>query len=278
MQILHSIKRIEKRYNTGEEPVLVACNNHNSYICKYSRYSGSANKLVCELLGAEFARTWGIDTPETAFVKVLPAHVPNDLSGSYFANLLLGSLQKKNVIDITPTSVLSIPSDEKLCKQLLRIALFDFWIANEDRNANNANLMYDVVERNIIAIDYGCCFNTATFEYPLCQLTETDSILNSDLFDQVRRNISKDRILQMAEVLTRIDFMSYIHNCKTTALITKWDENILEEGWNAAFIPSLWNINREILTHKVEELIDTCWTNKVQENFNETLNTILNNE
>lgn len=278
MQILHSIKRIEKRYNTGEEPVLVACNDHYSYICKYPRYSGSANKLMCELLGAELASTWNIDTPEIAFVKVLPTHVPQDLSGSYFTNLLLGSRQKKNVIDITPTSVLSIPSEEKLCKQLLRIALFDFWIANEDRNANNANLMYDIVGRNIIAIDYGCCFNTATFEYRLSQLTETDSILNSELFDQVRRNISKERILQMAEVLTSIDYMSYIHDCQTTALIAQWNEDNVKERWRAAFIPSSWKVNREIITHKLEELLDTSWTDNVRENFKDTLNTILDNE
>ncbi len=58
-------------------------------------------------------------------------------------------------------------SNEKLCQQLMQIALFDLWLSNEDRNANNANLMYDMVNDNIMAIDYGCCFNTATFDYPL---------------------------------------------------------------------------------------------------------------
>lgn len=278
MQIVHSIKRIEKRYNTGEEPVLVACDDHNSYICKYSRYSGSANKLVCELLGAAFAKAWGINTPETAFVEVSPAHVPLDLSGSYFANVLLGSQQKMNVIDITPTSVLSIPSDEKLCQQVLRIALFDFWIANEDRNANNANLMYDVVQRNIIAIDYGCCFNTATFEYPLSQLTETDSILNSNLFDQVRKNISKEDIMQMAEVLTKNDYQTFVHESQTASLITQWDEYSIKEDCSPVFLPSSWNVNRETIAKKAEELFHVQWTEKVRENFNETLNIILNNE
>lgn len=56
MKRLYSIKSIEKTFNTGEEPVLVACNDHNSYICKYARYSGSANKLVCELMGTVIAQ------------------------------------------------------------------------------------------------------------------------------------------------------------------------------------------------------------------------------
>ena len=37
----------------------------------------------------------------------------------------------------------------------MKIALFDFWIANEDRNANNANLLYDVGRGRLISIDYG---------------------------------------------------------------------------------------------------------------------------
>ena len=31
-----------------------------------------------------------------------------------------------------------------------------------------------------VSIDYGCIFNTATFDYPLSQLTSTDTILWSD--------------------------------------------------------------------------------------------------
>ena len=47
---LHSLKTIERKYNTGEEPVLVVCSDLNSYICKYMRSSSAAYKLVCELI------------------------------------------------------------------------------------------------------------------------------------------------------------------------------------------------------------------------------------
>lgn len=277
MKFLQSIKQIEKRFNTGEEPVLVACNDHNSYICKYPRYSGSANKMVCELLGSEFARSWKIDTPEIAMVNVLPIHYPKDLSGSYFSRTLLGSRQRRNVIDITPTSISSIPSGEKLCKQLLKIALFDFWTANEDRNANNANLMYDLVNNSIISIDYGCCFNTATFDFPLSQLTETDSILSSDLFKHISQKISPERVLQMADILTRIDYLSYIHDCQTTTLTARMDETDNAE-LGLAFIPSSWNIKREVICQKLKEMLDTNWTEKVKDNFLETLKNVLNHD
>lgn len=274
MKQLYSIKNIEKTYNTGEEPVLVACNDHQSYICKYTRYSGSANKLVCELMGAIFARMWMLHTPEIAVVKVRREHVPHNMSGSFFSIPVLGSQQQQNVVDITPVTISLVTPSEKLCRQLLQIALFDLWLSNEDRNANNANLMYDMVNDNIIAIDYGCCFNTATFDFPLSLLTESESILCSDLFLHISSSTSRERILQMADELLNIDFPSYIHDCQTGSVVAQWDDAANEES-ECDFIPSAWNINRECLIHKIEELLDDEWIARVREGFIETLNTAL---
>lgn len=41
------------------------------------------------------------------------------------------------------------------------------------------------------------------------------------------------------------------------------------------FIPTAWNINRERLTHKIEELLCDEWIARVREGFTETLNTAL---
>ena len=277
MKQLYSIKNIEKTYNTGEEPVLVACNDHNSYICKYTRYSGSANKLVCELMGAVFARTWMLNTPDIAIVKVRREHVPQNMNGSYFAKAILGSLQQQNVIDITPATIPLIEPSEKLCLQLMRIALFDLWLANEDRNANNANLMYDMVNDNIIAIDYGCCFNTATFDYSLSLLTESESILCSDLFGHLSKNIQHERIMQMADILLRIDMPSCLHDCQTSKAVLQWDETTNEELCSD-FIPSAWNVDRNRLACKIEELLSDEWVNNVRCTYLETLNTALRYE
>lgn len=277
MKQLYSIKVIEKTYNTGEEPVLVACNDHNSYICKYTRYSGSANKLLCELMGAVFAKAWSLNTPEIAVVKVKQEHVPYNMSGAFFSKPILGSLQQSNVVDITPATIPLITPNEKLCRQLMQIALFDLWLSNEDRNTNNANLMYDMVNDNIIAIDFGCCFNTATFDYPLSLLTESESILCSDLFQHLSNGISHERILQMADIFLNIDFPTYLHGCKTGIAVAQWDEDTNAElGFD--FIPSTWDINRGRLSNKIEELLSEYWRTKVKTGFIETLNTALRNE
>lgn len=277
MKRLYSIKNIEKTYNTGEEPVLVACSDHNSYICKYTRYSGSANKLVCELMGALFAQDWQLNTPEIAMVRVRQEHVPYNMSGSYFSKTILGSLQQQNVIDITPTTIPLITPSERLCQQLMKIALFDLWLANEDRNANNANLMYDMVKDNIVAIDFGCCFNTATFDYPLSLLTESESILCSDLFEHLSKGMTREQIMSMADVLLRIGFPSCLHDCETVLTVVQWDDEVNDELY-CPFIPMAWNIDRRRLTAKIKELLSDEWIARVRDAFLETLNTALQYE
>lgn len=274
MKRLYSIKSIEKVFHTGEEPVLVTCNDHNSYICKYTRYSGSANKLVCELMGALFAKQWMLNTPETAIVKVKQEHVPYSMSGSFFSKPILGSLQYSNVVDITPTTIPLINPNDKLCRQVMQIALFDIWLSNEDRNANNANLMYDMVNDNIIAIDYGCCFNTATFDCPLSLLTESESILCSDLFTHLAGRTPHERILQVADILLNVDFPSYLHDCKVGLVIAQWDEDTNTE-LGCDYIPSAWNIDRTRLINKIEEVLSDEWVARVKDGFIETLNTAI---
>lgn len=274
MKLLHSIKIIEKTYNTGEEPVLVACDNQNSYICKYTRYSGSANKLVCELLGAIFAEAWRLNTPEIAIVKVQHEHVPNNMSGSYFSKPVLGSLQQSNVVDITSATIPLITPSEKLCRQLMQIALFDLWLSNEDRNANNANLMYDMVNDNVIAIDYGCCFNTATFDYPLSLLTESESILCSDLFQHLSKCMSHERIWEIADEMLKTELPFHMCACKIGIDIAKSDEETNPES-GCYYIPSAWNIDRTRLACKIEELLNDKWVMRVHNGFMDTLNTAL---
>ena len=34
--VIDSVKRIERQFRTGEEPVLVMCSDVNIYVCKYT--------------------------------------------------------------------------------------------------------------------------------------------------------------------------------------------------------------------------------------------------
>lgn len=262
---IHSIKQIERQLNTGEEPVLVMCSDVNTYICKYMRSSAASYKLACEFIGARLASEWQLNTPYIALVNIKAAHWTGiNLSHSVSAPSL-GNRWLVGVVDITPSTFAKVPANIDTLKQLLKIALFDFWIANEDRNANNANLMYDVDHERLVSIDYGCIFNTATFDYPLSQLTSTDTILWSDLFKHLAQHQTMTTILPLIDDM-RNEYKTILQQC----------EHLTQEIVNG--IPLEWNIPKTTVSAKLSQLFDKKWTDGVWDNFIENLNDNINHE
>lgn len=263
--IVSSIRPIELQLSTGEEPVLVLCSDLHSYICKYMRSSASAYKLACELIGSTFASCWNLATPNIAFVSIKPEHwagmrIPHSVSA-----LTLGSERLKGVIDVTPTTYREIEPTKKTLEQLIKIALFDFWIANEDRNANNANLLYDINKSSFVSIDYGCILNTATFDFPMSQLTSTDTILWSDLFQHLWGNTKGSTIEKIVE-----EAKTYYEEC-----VKESKDGVTTILKN---MPSDWNIPKDVVEEKLKQLLEDNWIFEVWNNFIDNLKDNISNE
>jgi len=254
---VESIKKIEQQFATGEEPVLVVCSNKQSYICKYMRNTASSYKLVCEFIGSIYAKQWKISTPPIAFVQIKKEHFSINSSKNLTAPAF-GSQKLESVIDLNPTTSLDISSSVEIIFQLLTISLFDFWIANEDRNWNNSNLLYDIVNKKLVAIDHGCIFNTASFDIPLSQLTSTDSILYSDLFHHLTQNHTKAKVIQVSNNLEK-EYKGFIESCKQ--LIPSIIINT----------PSEWNVQKSIIQDKLEQLFEETWIEDTLKNYKEIL-------
>ena len=256
---LYSAQPIKQQFHTGEEPVMVMCSDVNIYVCKYMRSTASAYKLACEFIGAKLAKAWRLCTPDIALVNIRPAHWERmNLSHSLSAPSI-GFRWLDGVVDITPSTFAKVPVSEKTLGQLLKIALFDFWVANEDRNTNNANLMYDVANERLVSIDYGCIFNTATFDSTISQLTSTDTILWSDLFKHLIQSIDSKTIHQLADHL-KADYDECLHQSKSIV------EEILAE------MPPEWKVPAETVSEKLRQLFDEKWTAEVWKNFRDCLN------
>ena len=258
MPILESVKAIEQQYRTGEEPVLVTCSNMNTYVCKYMRSAAPAYKLACELIGARMARAWQIETPEISFVRIKQEHWTGKYALYGTAAPSLGSRRMEGVVDVTPSTYGKIATTQTVLRQLMKIALFDFWTANEDRNANNANLLYDVGNERLVAIDYGCILNTATFDFTISQLTTTDTILWSDLFKHLVQGKKKADIHKIAAEL-KSDYADCLKRS------SKQTRPILDE------LPKEWNISIDLVEKKLQELFCEEWTKAVWDNFTECL-------
>lgn len=262
VKTLESIQSIEKQYNTGERPVLVMCSDFKSYVCKYMRSSLPAQKLVCEYVGQFLANIWNIPTPSMGLINIKPSHW-NNTNISHVQNVpSLGSRYMEGVIDISLSTYSQLRSNLSILQQILRIALFDFWTANEDRNFNNANLMYSIKTNQIIAIDYGCIFNTGTFDYPLTQLTTTDTILYSDLFKHIASAFSSEEVIKEG-----IKLKNYYE--KNLIKSSKEFSNIIIN------VPTIWGVSPEELEIKLKELFEDNWIKDSYENFLYNLNSNL---
>lgn len=258
ISVIDSAKRIEQQFRTGEEPVLVMCSDVNIYVCKYMRSSAAAYKLACELIGARMAEAWQLNTPKIVLVRIKPSHWAGISQSHSLSAPSIGSQWLDGMVDITPSTYAKVPATTDMLEQLMQISLFDFWIANEDRNANNANLMYDVVRSRLVSIDYGCILNTATFEYRLSQLTSTDTILWSDFFRHLARGQEKATIQAIADRL-RVAYRESIRRANAQVY------QIIEE------MPTEWNVPKSIVKEKLLQLFDERWTAEVWDNFMECL-------
>ena len=257
LPILNSIDAIRKQYPTGEEPVLVMCSDMNRYICKYIRSSASVQKLVCELIGVKMAEVWGLNVPKAVFVKIRSEHWPSQFTRPKVLTTMLGSKYLEAVEYVLPSTFSKVAQTFSMFYQLLKIALFDIWVANEDRNSNNSNLLYDIKNTRLVPIDFGCILNSADLESSMMQLTSNETILSSPLFSHLTQNISDKKKIEL-----RKEYDACLSQCRLQT------NSIIEE------LPSDWSVPAEKVSNKLNQLFQPDWAEAVWNNFEECLKII----
>ena len=241
-----------KVYQTGDRPILVLCSDGYHYICKYKQPGYSAHKLMNELVGGVFAKAWGIDTPVTSLVVNDPI-IWDDAGISHDpAAPLLGSRKMEDVFDLGEYNCNQVGVSERTLSQLLRIALYDLWLANEDRTCNNYNLLYDLKAGNLVSIDYGGIFNSGILNNPVYQLNAADSIISSDLFSRL-----KEAGLTKALSGLHLTYLRLVAKCRKAVPM------LLES------VPNEWKVDKPALQNKLEELFEILWVNDTWFNFKE---------
>lgn len=254
MQKLYSIQTADKIFETsGSKPILLTCNDMNGYVCKYNRWKGSAVKLMCEYVGASFLKLWGLNVPDFALITVNKDHVPVDfnLQPAFFDTTCFGSLYSRNFVDTSEFTANISPQQRKSYPNrfaLLYIALFDIWLANEDRNHNNYNLLIDIEnQRNFIPIDHETIFNSCTVNMPIYEINYDDSLIGTPLFF----NLFGIKELQKS-ILTEIrhNFFEKVKICQENTV------GIIDQ------LPQDWKINKSELEAKLKnEIFVDNWLN-----------------
>lgn len=188
MDILKSIQTLDRTYSTGQRPILIMCDNFDDYICKYPTSSEGITSLTCEYIGHILLKEWGLLIIDAAFIKLDQKHIPPsakinilDINRTCF-----GSKFNRDYQDLIDRLFINMPYTEKRkhtykC-DYLKIALFDIWVANEDRSFNNPNILLDVGNGyRPIPIDHGAIFNFHSFNQPITELTSNETIISSNI-------------------------------------------------------------------------------------------------
>lgn len=255
METVKSITEITETLSTRGFPVKVLCSDFNTYIAKHNMGYTPANRLKNELLGHFFLKSWGLKTPPVKLVYVKDAHIEKHLSTTcqykYFRNIPCFGSRFLDRATLFNQFLQSLTYKEynsiKNSNDILKIALFDYWISNEDRTPNNFNLLLNP-ERSgnyIYAIDHEDFFNSNNLPSGLVPLTEEDSILSAPEVKVLIKWLkpSNDTIKKMEE-----NYYLCTNKCKQQL------DGFLSD------IPAEWQINKaELKRQLLSNLFSKSW-------------------
>ena len=160
----------------------------------------------------------------------------------------------EDVCDLSEYNCNQVRRSQKALSQLLRIALFDLWLTNEDRTCNNYNLLYDLQLGNIVSIDYGGIFNSGILNNAVYQLNPADSILSSNLYSRLKPKMS-DRLMDHIK-------SQYLRSIKKCKRITQM---VLDS------IPEEWNVEKYVIKNKLGEVFVDGWISDTWGNFEQMI-------
>ena len=258
--ILTSNSKIKNTFDTGQKPVLVQCSDIEDYVCKHSFGHTPSKILFIEWLAYHFLKKLEVYVPELALVNIQDHHTltTQTCQPLFFKNTTC--FATKFIEYAEETNLINLHSDDfkRVANKidLFRIAFVDLWMANEDRNHNNFNMLHHIVDGKtfVVPIDHGSCLNTLGFdkERPLYQLEYNDSIIATDLFLKV----SKGYVKNMKEVS---DLIEKVYICVLEN--EQYYDEIVKN------IPDDWKIPADYILSLKQNLFDENWLNETKTNF-----------
>lgn len=272
-----SVHPIEKVIETnGSRPVIVVDEQFDEYACKYDW----PQKLIKEYIAHHFLEVWGLPTMPAVFLNVLPDHIApanvregvisNRTQPRHFNKPCFGTLYNPNATAVS-NQLTGLKSDYNELKKysnredFLKIALFDLWVVNSDRNHGNYNMLVQPVNKEYIItpIDHSEIFDGFDIGDSLSQLTPESSILTSSMALVFLNN--KRKITQQVEALLN-NFPNFVLECGK--LLPELVDNC----------PDSWCNNKAKLLQDLTNFVeDENWIQETIQNFKELVQTHLIN-
>lgn len=217
--LLETRQALQEMGSTGHHPVRFVCSDGNIWFCKYvlGEYGEyQTDLLYYELIGTTLLRQLGIPTPEVAFVRIMhdsftKDQIPNNARDMVPGVVAFGSKQMPGDI-VDDLWVYQTTTDFKKFKNpedLIRIALFDLWVANMDRGKDleflgkhgihNFNLLTSPVKggHQLVPIDHASILGNSIFLRDFrpnnIRTSTDDKLFHTRLFRSVCHHLGMDR-------------------------------------------------------------------------------------
>ena len=192
---------------TAHCPLKVLTSDIEEYYSKTPKDQSPELSIIKEFLCTYLLQCWNLKTPEIVAllidpsiinIKLSPHHKKNYFSRTCFGSKILEPILELNAI----TSISNKYEYNKFSNpvDLLKIGLFDIWVANDDRKPSNTNILLKEGENGFIlyAIDHAFTFSSMSFvdlnpsfepEAPY-----NDSILDTSLAQEIIKIALKEDI------------------------------------------------------------------------------------
>lgn len=173
MQIIQEIKAqnyVRKIPAGVTSPFILTCDD-GAYVCKVGDDDSECRHLINEFIGYHLAVLLEVPIPNAALLKIdqsLIESVPDLKDRNVRSTILFGSkLVEPAMPKINPALIERIINTDDIPS----IILFDQIIFNNDRAKNDGNLLFDIKQKKLLAIDHSHIFRDG--------LLWTDSSLRS---------------------------------------------------------------------------------------------------
>ena len=148
--------------STSAQPFVCLAEDGNLYYTKFVECREGSKELINEFIAYKLAKILKLPIPEAALLKITKNYDDiflNDEIVTIKPNLAFGSKEIKNALALFSDDFIR-ECDNK--KELLPILVFDHIIDNNDRNYNNANMLYRHKDKIVFIIDHGRIFDIGT--------------------------------------------------------------------------------------------------------------------
>lgn len=258
-----TIEEPSKLYETNTRPILIrASDTLSSYVVKHNNGLTPCNKLANELVAHYFLQIWKIKTPKAAIIDVNPIHIQNIISQShqprYFQVPCWGThFFPESTEFLLFFEQLPYYEREKFHEpiDLLRIIIFDLWLGNDDRTANNPNLLLasTVNGFEFWAIDHEAIFNGNNLGRGIYALNYYDTLLYHPAIKKLLGNTLKEN-----KILERLMEDAYV-------CIAQCQQNLSKI---LSFLPKKWLINgNEMERLLLQQIFEPNWIASLRKTF-----------